>query len=54
MEETFHTIKKTENNLKQLKFHDKQNQLKVERVGSKRKMKVSALSYSENLFKKLK
>ncbi len=53
--ETFHTIKKTEKTLKQLKFNDKLNQLKVERVGSNRKvMKMTAMPYFVNHFKKLK
>ena len=39
MEETFHTIKKSDKSLKKLlKFNDKRNQLKVERVGIKGQM----------------
>jgi hypothetical protein len=44
MEETFHTIKKTKKTLKQLKFNDKLDQLKVERIGNNGKaVKTSAM-----------
>jgi hypothetical protein len=55
MEKSFHTIKKTENTLKQLKFNDKLNQLKLERIGKRGNVvKASAMSYFVNLFNKLK
>ncbi len=40
--------------MKHLKFNGKLYRLKIERVGSKGKMKVSAMSYFAKLFKKLK
>ncbi len=52
MEESFHTIKKTDKTLKQLKFNDKLNQLKVEEIGQRGKVaKASVMTYLVNLFK---